>query len=238
MIVVVASRHDEIARRMTERWANRDCRLITPADLTVSGWRHHVHDPARTVAVASGKPLKITDVEAVINRLHWVCESELDEIAQDDRAYVAAEMSAFLLSWLTDIPCPVLNRPTAGCLTGPSWGEAQWTVAALQAGMKVKPLRCRFHRDMDIDVPEESGSIGVLVGRDRAFGCAESPLLLHAIRLAKLARVELLEVRFSTRHSDATFVRALPCPNPEDPHFEAALAHCLRDQEESTPTLS
>lgn len=227
MIVIVASRHDEMARRASERWTNHDCRLITPADLSVGGWRHHVRDPMRAVAVASGEPVKVVDIEAIINRLPWVYEHELGDITPEDRPYVAAEMSAFLLSWLTEIPCPVLNRPTAGCLAGPSWGEAQWIVAALEAGMTVEPLRRRAHRNMDITVPVESGSISVIVTGDHTFGCADATLLSQAIRLAEIARVQLLEVRFSNRRSDAGFVGATPCPNPEDRNVEAAVLLCL-----------
>jgi hypothetical protein len=50
-------------------------------------------------------------------------------------------MKAFLLSWLSQLNCLVLNRPTPLCLSGPSWRPEQWTYAAAQLGIPVQPLR-------------------------------------------------------------------------------------------------
>jgi hypothetical protein len=48
---------------------------------------------------------------------------EVSVLAVDSshRKYVAAEFNAFLLAWLSAQSCPVLNRPTASCLSGPNW---------------------------------------------------------------------------------------------------------------------
>jgi hypothetical protein len=40
MLVVVASRYDETARSLVDRWAKQEARLLTCEDLSVVGWRH------------------------------------------------------------------------------------------------------------------------------------------------------------------------------------------------------
>jgi hypothetical protein len=65
------------------------------------------------------------------DELHWV--------RREDRDYVAAEMTAFLLAWLTVLHCPVVNRPTAMSLNGPNWRAEQWLLTASSLGVPTRP---------------------------------------------------------------------------------------------------
>jgi len=40
MLVVVASRYDETARFLVERWTKQEARLLTCEDLSVVGWQY------------------------------------------------------------------------------------------------------------------------------------------------------------------------------------------------------
>jgi hypothetical protein len=45
--------------------------------------------------------------------------------------------SAFLVFWLAELACPMLNRPSPGRLNGPSWRHEQWVAQAARVGLWV-----------------------------------------------------------------------------------------------------
>jgi len=141
MILVLASSWDTSASALVSGWGARGARLITPVDLARPGWRW---DPAAPLAgdLAVGSDvLPVRSVAAVVSFLSVIQPSELQHIAPDDREYVAAEVSAFLVGWLTSLGERVLNPPTPLCLNGPHLRDAQWRREAALAGLPVATLR-------------------------------------------------------------------------------------------------
>jgi hypothetical protein len=151
VLVVVASSQDRIAAAIAGRWASEPgsggAAVLTCRDLSVAGWSYRPGQGARSRAVVGGRRVAAREIEGVLVRLPHVPLDELAHIAPDDREYVAEEMRAFLLSWLSDLPCPVLNRPTPTSLAGPGWSPAQWIVAATRVGLRVGPVRWHFAPD-------------------------------------------------------------------------------------------
>jgi hypothetical protein len=232
MIVIVASRYDILARRLVERWAGNGGCLLTPADLSVEGWRYCPDNPLDSTAIFGGREARQSEVHGVFTRLQWVWEDELVDIVSGDRAYVAAEMSAFLLCWLAGLSCPVLNRPTPGCLTGPGWGREQWLFAASKAGMRVQPVKRQASfasSSPSIDETPKPALTAVTVAGDRCLGNADEALLTQARRLAEIAGVDLLGVQFTGVEADACFAGATCCPDVDsDCVADAALSYLLR----------
>jgi hypothetical protein len=77
----------------------------------------------------------------VLSLMAVVDPGELAEIVSDDRGYVAGEMTAFLVAWLTwlvDQGVAVMNRPTPLSLTGPALHQEQWLVAAAREGLAIQ----------------------------------------------------------------------------------------------------
>jgi hypothetical protein len=218
MIVIVASRYDAPARRLKERWAGSGARLFTCEDLSVSGWRSRVTDPAHSTAVIGGLQVKQSEIRGVFTRLQWVWEGELVDIAAGDRAYVAAEMAAFLVFWLSGLTCPMLNRPTANSLSGPGWGRERWNFAASKAGMLVSPIR-RFaslasasSRDVEV---QNKPVLATVVG-GQCIGEVHPALAEQTRRLADIAGLDFLGVQFSSAEADASFVGVNLFPDIED----------------------
>ena len=109
--LVFASRVDTAAKNFAAA-AGSNVRLMTPADLSQPGWRFRLGDAAGSTAVLGGEPVPASAIAGVLTRLPSVTDHDLTHIAPSDRAYVAAEMTAFLLAWLTALKCPLVNRPT------------------------------------------------------------------------------------------------------------------------------
>jgi hypothetical protein len=225
MIVIVASRYDAAARRLKDRWAGAGVRLLTCQDLSISGWRCRVSDLQGSAAVIDGLEVKSTEISGVLTRLQWVAEQELTDIVAEDRAYISAEMSAFLVFWLSGLTCPFLNRPSASSLIGPGWGREAWNSAASRAGMRTNPIR-RQSSLADANLASAAAgnlqaqgpgnAIVLTVVGDTCLGDVDDALKQQALRLAEIAHMNFLNVRFGSAAVDADFVGVDIFPDIDD----------------------
>jgi len=221
VLVVVASRLDEGARMLANRSA--DIRVLTCEDLSVPGWRHR---PGRTsTAVIGGEMVPATAIRGVLTRRSRVLEWELERIVPGDRAYVAAEMTAFLHSWLSGLGCPMLNRPVPTCLSGPGWCREQWVRTAARLGIPVRPVRWRLWAS-DC-APEDDPAFTATVVGDRCLGAADRASAAWALRLARVAGVDLLAVRFGEAKAGFDLLGADPWPDVSSPEVADAILEYL-----------
>jgi hypothetical protein len=212
LIVIVASRLDQGARTLAAGPGTDRVALLTCEDLSVPGWRHYVAAAGTPVAVIDGREVPVEEITGVVTCLPNVSELELLHIVPSDRAYVAAEMSAFLLSWLSALSCPVLNRPSPTCLSGPYWRPEQWARLASEVGMRVQPVHRRVALAL-CATPAVTQSVTVTVIGERCLGQVDTTTLTGARRLARAANVDLLTVRVSGPEPGATFLGADPWPD-------------------------
>jgi hypothetical protein len=142
LVVIVAAADDTVAHSTACNWSARaDVRVLTPADLFGYGWRHDPADPASGSFVAGGEVLNVSSLRAVYTRLGAVRERDVPHVRTADRDYVAQEMHAFLVAWLSALPCPVTNAATPSCLAGPAWPWERWALAAHRAGLRPDRVR-------------------------------------------------------------------------------------------------
>ncbi|MGE5245569.1 MAG: hypothetical protein ACM3SQ_15200, partial [Betaproteobacteria bacterium] len=111
--------------------------IVVPAHLSQPGWRYQVGCGTRANLVTSRGPIVASDITGVLTRTQRTWPAELPHIAPADRDYVAGEMTAFLAALLNELPCPLLNRPTATSLWGPPWTPEHWWRAAAAEGLAV-----------------------------------------------------------------------------------------------------
>ena len=204
MLLVIAHRGDAAAQTLVHRWDAHDAHLLSCEDLSTAGWCHCLGDLGASTAVIGGRVVGIEQITAVLTLLPCVTADQLIHIVPADRIYVAAEMTAFLVSWLSELPCPVLNRPSPGCLMGPNWGVPQWVHAAADAGIPVRPVhrRVALWADPAPELAEVTPTSVTVIG-GRCFGEADKRLAKHARRLAAMAGVDMLAVHFDGRDSGA-----------------------------------
>lgn len=214
MLVVVASRHDAAARDLVSRWAAHDAVLLTSADLSVAGWRHYIGARGASTAVAGGRVIDVADIQGVLTRLPSVTEAELPHIVSDDRGYVASEMTAFLLSWLSSLACPVINHPWPGCLVGPNWRQARWFLLASRMGIPTRAMGRHVKlSDDSISQPLDNDPVAVTVVGHHCFGSTDATINNYALRISKAADAELLTAYFIEESSGAEFIGVQLCPD-------------------------
>ena len=202
MLVVVASSFDQEARDFA---SDHSARLLTCRDLSLPGWRHHLQAPGLSRAVISGVELPACEISGVLNRLPAATETELFHIAPEDRSFVASEMTAFLMSWITSLPCPLLNRPTPNCLVGANWRVEEWLVNAHRAGIRTQPITLGSHQEHILSENLSKPSATVTVVGLRCIGDVDHRLYDYSRRLAYRAGVDFLSVYFTGAESDAAF---------------------------------
>lgn len=214
MLVIVAGSRDEKSRELAERWASRDAAVLTPRDLSMAGWRYSPGSIGRSVAMIGGRAVAAREITGVLTRLPHVPEWEPTWIHREDRAYVAAEMTAFLRSWLSSLECPVLNPPTTNCLSGPGWQQEHVAYTAAGLGIPVRPVEWRIEPSADISEDEPAlAGVEVTVVGDECAGSPDQTLSGWTRSLARAARVDLLAARFEESEEGPRLCGADPWPD-------------------------
>lgn len=148
-------------------------------------------------------------LRGVLNRIDTLPEAHLMAMEASERHYVLQELQAVLASWLRALPCPVVNRPTAASLAGPTYHEAVWRHMAATAGLPVS------ERPLDPDQPDSASAaptVSTVVFRGRCYGTVPPPPFGTAIlALAARSGADLLEV-FLHAESDRGLVFSAATP--------------------------
>jgi hypothetical protein len=222
LIVVIASELDDTARDATADWPGQKTVLLTPADFFCRGWRATAGKTDDWSIVADNKVYSVRSISGIITLLPRISAGELFDVEPDERSYAAAEASAFALFFLTEAPCPVVNRPTPDCLTGPNWRPEQWMRAGFEAGIRTKESK-RTNRALPREiVAADCTSVTVLAGKcleDTSEGC------LPAVqKLAELAQVIFLKVYFTCERGQSFFAKAELTPDLSRAKIRSALS--------------
>jgi hypothetical protein len=138
MLIILASRSDASAAALARRWHEHGAQVVTCEALSRRGWVFDPATPTRGMLVVGDEPVPVRSVRGAVSLLSAVHPCELPHVVAQDREYVASEMMAFLVAWLSSLPCPVLNRPSPLCLAGPHLRREQWLWAATRVGLPAR----------------------------------------------------------------------------------------------------
>jgi hypothetical protein len=230
VLVVLAREDDQIARRLVARWSAYDACLLTTRNLSRPGWRQYGDAHEHSTAVIDGRIVPIPEIRGVLTRLPYVPEQELAHIIPSDRAYVAAEMTAFLTYWLSTLTCPVVNRPTPSCLMGPGWQRGQWIHMAARLGLPVGALHSHIGLDNVDSATDEPNPVVVTVVGNKVLNAIDDTLAAQALQIARAAAVDVLRVHFGSAVSGTYFACADLEPDLSDPQVsDAVLEHMMTE---------
>jgi hypothetical protein len=224
MIVVVASSYDRRAIRIVENWGFDCATILSAEDLCRPGWLLRVPLGPPGAAVIGSRTVRAEQLQGILTLRPCVFPEELQDIQSAHRNYVAAELNAFLLAWLTAQTCTVINRPTPCCLAGPGWRPEQWVRAAAQMGI---PAQTRRQVPNGNAVPIAEETLEVIAIGEQCFGFDDSVLRERTLKLAKAANVDLLSVRFSA--DEGSFFSANVWPSLADPAVLEAVRRRLEN---------
>jgi hypothetical protein len=188
---------------------------MTPADLSMAGWRYEPSRPNESVCVVDGRPIRAADIRAVLVRIASVTAQDVPVIASEDREYVAAEMTAFLAAWLHALGVAV-NPVWPTCLAGRPWRPEQWTLQAASLGIGVEPL------DRPMTRAHAPTHVVTVVGGS-CFDAVDEVQEIDSLRIASAAGVRLVRLLYA----DRAFVGADYWSDLDDHRVAAAMAEEL-----------
>jgi hypothetical protein len=141
VIVVVGSRHDDDAQSMV---AALPCGALCSAeDLTRPGWVWSVESAEPPYWVIDGVVVADREVTGVFVRRTCVYPEELTTTHPDDREYLAAESTAFLVFVLSRSEARVVNSVCDGAIGEDAVRPERWMPYATSAGLRLAPLAVR-----------------------------------------------------------------------------------------------
>lgn len=214
-IAVLAHAGDTLARELVERWPDGAARLLTP--VTLASWDCRVAFD-RNGAFA-GPPSGAGDVAGVLSLMSEVLPTDLPHVAAEERAYVAAETTAFLGAWLRATACPKLNPPSFTSLRG-ELHPLSWRAHALRCGVRVAAF------DPAADAAGENAEDIVVVGivGDCVDGADDAAARTWARAIARSARLPMASVGFVRDAGGLTFRHALAVADLSAPRLLDAAA--------------
>jgi hypothetical protein len=196
--------------------AGRAVAVLEPSGLSAPGWAHDPDRPEEDRLVLDGEICPARRLAAVITALDAVVPADLPHVRAGDRGFVAAEMTAFLRSWLQTLACPVLDPPTALALSGAAGDRATWSRAtallavADRQATAVPVLRTR--------------AVTVIGGR--VVGPAPAPAAATALSLVRAAGVTAARLTLTDdAHEPALYAAAPWWCAPSPAALRALLAH-------------
>jgi hypothetical protein len=226
MILILASRVDDRARQLAARFPHGRARILTCRDLSRRGWRLDMNGGDDDRIVAAARRLRAENITGVVSLMPCVRPQELVHIIAADREYVAAEMTAMLVYWLSQLRCPVLNRPSAGSLCGPAWRPERWCRLASSYGIPVQ-----HHRRATAPGDRRHDGVRILtVIGPRVIGPGLSQFAKRARAIALAAGVDLLQLWFAVGRSGPRCLGAPPVPDIASPTVQLAIVDYFRGQ--------
>jgi hypothetical protein len=226
MLVVIASAADEHAACLLPHFRRLEPLLLTPADLSKPGWQLRTDRPGEGSLIASGRQIRLDQIDGVLTRLPVVFPQELVAIDEPDRVYAAQEMTAFLRYFLTSLRCPVLNRATPGSLCGPMWRRERWQQLAASCGLPTEVCERRGRRTTGGDESREPRLTVTLIG-DEMLDDVPGDIRASTRALARAASVHMLSVSYLMTAGAAVFCRADACPSLSEPRSAHLIEECI-----------
>ncbi len=225
MIVFLCSPGDVSARWFVAELVRQHgvaAQIITPQELVYAPDMQHRLDGAEafsSVTLKSHGTLDSASITGVVNRLEYLPDAHLANVTATDRAYMQQELLAIWSSWISALPCPVINRPTAISMSGPMFHPAIWQHNAAAAGLP------SAHMIYDADLPDPMPPPPVqsaIVCQGQCHSTSVSPDLFGACcDLADYVGLDMLEVLFG--HGPDGMVFSYASPIPDLSHADASL---------------
>lgn len=185
MIVVISPLLNDTIVKAFAGWSQTiEIALLTVKDMMSEGWELYSDRFEDSFFVANGKQCAVNQIDGVINLLPFIYEKELIQIKEEDRSYVASELTAMMTYFLTKLSCKTINRPDAESLMGSSNLYYQWKHLVQKLGIGVQ------------NISDQSPTACIYVVGEMLLNLQELPFANEIRLLAKQLNTNYLEVKF------------------------------------------
>lgn len=224
MIIVISNIFNEAVPALINRFPKGTVSLFTSRDLSKRGTSIHFNNFDKGSIVVSGKKILIRNISGVLTLIANIYPQELVQINKEDREYVSCEMNAFLTWFLSQLKCPMLNRPSATCFSGQLWKTEYWIKLAIESGIPVDTLVRNNSLPKKHKKPVEDKFISVTLIGKKVYGTAIKEIKNYTLLLASAVKLNLLKVIFKkTASGKYKFYNATQFPDVTDQRVSNAI---------------
>lgn len=224
-ILILASNKDSSNEVFLLQAGGCDVNIISPQQLSQAGWLYRHKNDVTANYVNGSETTPADEIDGVIVRLAAVSPDDLPHIVEADRSYLATEMTAFLLAWLSSLKCPMLNRPTPCCLSGPYLHQAQLIYLVARLGIPVSPCKTIIKPGFESGQQDTNATSRVVIVGEHHLGQVHPRLLSYAKTIARALDVEFVAVDFNGQDEDAEFTGISLWPEINDSLAKLMLDH-------------
>lgn len=217
MIVFLCNPDDITARMFVAKLRRRhgvDAQIITPQELVYAPDMQHLLDGPEVYSAVTLKTHGMLDsasITGLVNRVDFLPDAHLVTVSPTDRTYMQQELLAIWSSWISALPCPVINRPTATSMVGPVYHPAIWHHYAAAVGLPVAQMT--YNTDLPdpvTPVPLQS----VIVCQGTCYNALLPTDLFSACsELAAYVGLDMVELFFGSGTRGIVFSYASPIPD-------------------------
>lgn len=217
MIVFLCDPTDVMARPFVAELRHRHglaAQIVTPQELVYAPDMQHLLGDAEVysgVTLKAHGTLDSVSITGLVNRVDFLPDAHLATVNATDRTYIQQELLAIWSSWISALPCPVLNRPTAISIAGPLYHPAIWHHYAAAVGLPV----AQMIYDTDLPDPVTPAPVhSAIVCLGTCYSASLSPDLFGACcELAAYAGLDMVELFFGSEPRGTVFSYASPIPD-------------------------
>ena len=228
---------------MSARWFVAELRrrhgvaaqIVTPQELVYAPDMQHRLDGAEatsSVTLKTHGTLDSASITGLVNRVDFLPDAHLATVNATDRSYMLQELLAIWSSWISALPCPVINRPTATSMAGPMYHPAIWCHNAAAVGLPVA------HMVYDTDLPDPVTPTPVqsaIICQGQCHSTSVPAYLFGACcDLAAYVGLDMVELFFGSGPNGTVFSYASPIPDLS--HANAGLIDQVARVFEEHPT--
>jgi hypothetical protein len=146
--LILAENSDETARRIYNSLRGRHgenlVKFVSGHDLIIAPyWKHQLSGKIESetitqIELSDGTLLDSSEIGIVFNRLEYVPFNSFLWFSNRDQEYAQIETCALWISWISSLPCAVINKITSKGMFAQNRSHAQWLFLASKAGLPTR----------------------------------------------------------------------------------------------------
>ena len=204
MILIISNYLDDTAGELLKLFPAGKASLFTSQHLSSRGIAAYSNQFNNSYVTIEENSLSVESITGVITLIPSIFPWELIQIEKEDREYVAGEMTAFMIYFLSCLRCPKLNPPSPSCLSGFNWRQEHWIKKAFELRIPVKPIEISSREKIKTNYLDAEIITIIIIG-NQFCGQDNELLISYAFHLARHTGMKLLQVNFIKYSNDETY---------------------------------
>lgn len=232
MILVISNIANEAAPELIKSFPAGAASLITGSEFERSFKAGiTVNDFPSSSLTLRGNTIKTDDISGVLTTVPGFLPVEFYQVTPADREYICAEINAFLLYFLSALPCKKMNPPNRKSLSGIGIEKLEWIKLADRLKIPLAPFTVKNGKyELQPLIKERKVFPCTLIG-NRIMEEETAESVQHSVRkLAERLSLSYISCYFSMEnHDNFQLVDINSIPDISKPHYRKAIVKYFKN---------